>query len=334
MAVNHQIKLAARPVGLPKKSDWEFAQAPVGKPGEGEVLVKVLYISLDPYMRGAINAGKSYASPVNIGDVMRALAAGKVVASRHPMYQEGDLVQGGLGVQSYAVARGEHLTKIPPGPTPLAVYLGLLGMPGMTGYFGLLKIGQPIAGETVVVSGAAGAVGSVVGQIGKIKGCRVVGIAGRAEKCRYVVEKLGFDAAINYKTEDVGQSLQKHCPNGIDVYFDNVGGEILDTVLTQIRRYARIVICGAISQYNNLEPIQGPKNYLALLGNHGLMEGFIVTDYLAEYGTAMREMGSWMSEGRLISKEHVVEGIETFPETFLKLFSGDNFGKLIIKVSE
>ncbi len=257
-AVNHQFKLAARPVGLPKPSDWQYSEEPVGEPGEGEVLVKVMYISLDPAMRGWMNDGRSYIAPVGIGDVMRALAAGKVVASNHPDLAVGDHVTGLLGVQEYAVANGHAVMKVDPGLAPLPVYLGTLGMPGMTAYFGLLEIGNPTAGETVVVSGAAGAVGGVVGQLAKLKGARAIGIAGGKEKCDYVVNELGFDAAIDYKSEDVVKGLSERCPKGIDVYFDNVGGEILDAALARLARHARVVVCGAISQYNDEGAMTGP----------------------------------------------------------------------------
>ncbi len=265
---------------------------------------------------------------------MRAGAVGRVIASKNPGFSAGDFVYGGFGVQEYAVANGKSLTKVDPKLAPLPVYLGTLGAPGMTAYFGLLEVGQPKAGETVVVSGAAGAVGPVVGQIAKIKGCRVVGIAGGAEKCQYLVKELGFDAAIDYKAEDVKQALRKHCPKGIDVYFDNVGGDILDAVLTQIGRKARVVLCGAISQYNNTGPIKGPSNYLSLLVNRARMEGMVVFDYADRYAQAGREMAGWMAAGKLKSREHVVDGLQTFPETLLKLFKGENFGKLVLKVAE
>jgi NADPH-dependent curcumin reductase CurA len=332
--INHQVRLAARPVGMPKRSDWKFTEEPVREPGDGEVVVKILCISLDPAMRGWMNEGKSYIEPVGIGDVMRAGAVGRVIASKNPGIADGDFVYGGLGAQEYAVANGKGLSKVDPKLAPLPVYLGTLGMPGMTAYFGLLDVGQPKAGETVVVSGAAGAVGTVVGQIAKIKGCRVIGIAGGPEKCQYVVKELGFDAAIDYKAEDVKQALRKHCPEGIHVYFDNVGGDILDAVLTQIARKARIVICGAISQYNNTGPIKGPSNYLSLLINRGRMEGMVVFDYADRYGQAGREMAGWMAAGKLKSREHIVEGLQTFPETLLKLFKGENVGKLVLKVAD
>jgi NADPH-dependent curcumin reductase len=331
---NRQFKLISRPVGLVKRSDFEFATLPVGEPGPGEVLVKVLYISLDPAMRGWMNEGKSYIPPVGLGEVMRAGGIGRVIASNDQSLAVGDTVVGLTGIQEYVIARAKELNRVDPRLAPLPRYLGALGMPGITAYFGLLDICNPKEGETVVVSGAAGAVGAVVGQIAKIKGCRVVGIAGGADKCSYLIEELGFDAAIDYKNEDVYKALKQHCPKGIDVYFDNVGGEILDIVLSLLARRARISICGAISQYNNLEGVQGPKNYLSLLVNHARMEGFVVFDYAARYGEAMEALGKWMAEGKLKAREDIVEGIENFPEALLKLFTGENFGKLVLKVVE
>jgi NADPH-dependent curcumin reductase CurA len=332
--INHQYRLAARPVGLPKASDWSFTEEPVRDPKDGEFLVKILYISLDPAMRGWMNEGKSYIAPVGIGEVMRAGALGRVLASKHPGFSEGEYVVGPFGVQEYALSKGNGITKADPKFAPLPVYLGTLGMPGMTAYFGFLDVGQPQEGDTVVISGAAGAVGSVVGQIAKIKGCRAVGIAGGPEKCRYVVNELGFDACIDYKSADVRKSLREHCPKGIDVYFDNVGGDILDAVLPQITRGARIVLCGAISQYNNTGPVKGPANYLSLLFNRATMRGMIVFDYADQYATAAREMAGWMAAGKLKSREDVVPGLETFPQTLLKLFHGENMGKLVLKVAD
>jgi len=329
---NRQFKLIARPVGLPKRADFEFTSGPVGEPGAGEVLVKVQYISLDPAMRGWMNEGKSYIPPVKLGEVMRAGAAGRVIASKNAAFAAGDYVTGWAGVQEYSLSDGNGLTKVDPRLAPLPVYLGTLGMPGMTAYFGLLDVGKPQSGNTVVVSGAAGAVGSVVGQIAKIKDCRIVGIAGGADKCRYLTEELGFDAAIDYKAGDVKEGLRQHCPKGVDVYFDNVGGDILDTVLTRIARGARIVICGAISQYNNTTPVKGPSNYLSLLVNRASMTGMVVFDYTNRYALAAREMAGWMAEGKLKSREDIVDGFEGFPETLLKLFKGENVGKLLIRV--
>jgi len=330
--VNHQFKLARRPIGMVQRSDFEYTEAPVAEPGAGEVLVRILYISLDPAMRGWMNEGKSYVPPVGIGEVMRAGALGRVIASNDPGVAVGDHVVGVLGVQEYAVAKGKSLTKVDPRLVPLPVYLGTLGMPGMTAYFGLLDVGRPKAGETVVVSGAAGAVGQVVGQIAKIKGCRVVGIAGGKDKCDYL-RSIGFDAAIDYKHDDVKAALKQHCPKGVDVYFDNVGGEILDAVLTQLAMHARIVICGAISQYNE-SSIKGPSNYLSLLVHRATMQGMVVFDYASRYAEAAREMAGWMAAGQLKTREDIVEGLETFPDTLLKLFKGENTGKLVLKVAD
>lgn len=330
--INHQFRLAARPVGMPKRTDWSYIETPVLPPAESQVLVKTLYLSLDPAMRGWMNEGKSYIAPVQLGEVMRAGGVGRVIASKHPGFSEGDHVYGTLGVQEYATLDGKALTKVDNRIAPLPVYLGTLGMPGMTAYFGLLDIGQPQPGETVVVSGAAGAVGTVVGQIAKIKGCRAVGIAGGREKCAYLVDELGFDAAVDYKSDDVKKALRQHCPQGVDVYFDNVGGDILDAVLTQLARNARIVICGAISQYNSTTGVKGPANYLSLLVNRASMKGMVVFDYADRYPEAMREMGRWLAAGKLKTREDIVAGIETFPETLLKLFKGENLGKLVLKV--
>jgi len=332
-AVNHKFELAARPVGLPKPTDWSFKEEPVRDPADGELLVRILYISLDPAMRGWMNDRRSYVPPVAIGEVMRALALGRVTASRNPKFAVGDYVYGALGVQEYAVSKGSGLRKVDHAAAPLTVHLSALGMPGLTAYFGLLDIGRPQPGETVVVSGAAGAVGALVGQIARIKGCRVVGIAGGPEKCRYLHD-LGFDAAIDYKAGSVYRGLQQECPKGLDVFFDNVGGETLEAALSLIARNARIVICGAISQYNSTIPPKGPSNYLSLLVNHGAMTGFVVGDYVARWGEGLRDMAAWIAEGKLKSREHIVEGLEKFPDTLLMLFSGENHGKLILKVAE
>ena len=332
---NKQFKLASRPVGNATRSNFEYLETAIPTAGEGEILVKTLYISLDPAMRGWMNEGKSYIPPVAIGEVMRAGTLGEVIASHNPKWPVGTHVVGNWGVQGYAVigaANGiERLYAVDGKAAPLPKYLGLLGMPGFTGYFGLLDVGLPKAGETVVVSGAAGAVGQVVGQVAKLKGCRVVGIAGGQDKCDFVVNELGFDACVDYKSGDLRAALKEAAPKGVDVYFDNVGGEILDIVLGQIRMKARIVICGAISQYNNTTAVKGPANYLSLLVNRARMEGIVVFDWANRYGEAMQEMGGWLAAGKLKSREDIVEGIETFPETLNKLFTGENFGKLLIK---
>ena len=337
--VNHQIRLAARPVGLPTRANWSFTEEPLAEPAEGDVLVQTLYLSLDPAMRGWMNEGKSYIPPVGIGEVMRAGGVGRVVASRHPAFAVGDMVSAGLGVQEYALIRGADikragLFKIDLRAGSPTQWLNVLGMPGMTAYFGLLDVGQPAAGETVVVSGAAGAVGQTVGQLAKIKGCRAVGIAGGPAKCEWVVKELGFDACIDYKAGPVREGLKQHCPQGVDVYFDNVGGEILDTVLTRINRKARIVVCGAISQYNNTTPVQGPANYLSLLVNRARMEGMVVFDYAERYPQAVAELAGHLHAGRMKSREDVVAGLANFPEALLKLFNGENFGKLVLQVAD
>ena len=335
-SINHQVRLAARPSGLPQASDWNMVEEPVPTPGAGEFVVAISYVSLDPAMRGWMNAGASYIDPVEIGAVMRAGAVGRVSASEHPGFAVGDHVYGAFGVQEHALSDGNGVIKVDPSLAPLPTYLGTLGMTGMTAYFGLLDTGKLREGDTVVVSGAAGAVGSVAGQIAKIRTrppARVIGIAGGQEKCRWIVDELGFDAAIDYKTQDVRRALREHAPDGVDVYFDNVGGEILDAVLTRLARGARIVICGAVSQYNATEGVRGPANYLSLLVARASMTGMVVFDYAARYADAAAEIAGWMREGRLISREDVLEGgVSAFPDALLKLFAGENIGKLVLRV--
>jgi NADPH-dependent curcumin reductase len=336
---NHQVRLAQRPVGTPGPECWNFTTEPVAEPADGGLVVKTLALSLDPAMRGWMNEGKSYIAPVGIGEVMRAGGIGKVVASKNPNYVVGDVVSGTLGIQEYMLIPEDQikrngLFKIDLGLGSMTQWMNVLGMPGMTGYFGLMDVGQPKPGETVVVSGAAGAVGQTVGQLAKIKGCRVVGIAGGKAKCDWVVDELGFDACIDYKAGNVKAALKDACPKGIDVYFDNVGGEILDDVLARIGRGARIIICGAISQYNNTTPVQGPKNYLSLLVNRARMEGIVVFDYADRYHLAVAEMAGYLKDGRMKSKEDVVAGgVNAFPEALMKLFTGANFGKLVLNVA-
>ena len=330
---NHVFRLMKRPIGEPRRDDFSFTVEPVAELAEGQLLVKNLYLSLDPAMRGWMNEARSYIAPVGIGDVMRAGGVGTVVNSKHPKFQAGDTVSGMLNVQEYAISDGKGMVKIDPKLAPLTSYLNVLGMPGMTAYFGLLESGLPKAGETLVVSGASGAVGATVGQVAKILGLRVVGIAGGKEKCDYAIQEFGFDACVDYKNQDVRKGLKEACPNGIDIYFDNVGGEILDIVLTRINLKARIVICGAISQYNNTAPVKGPANYLSLLVNRARMEGIVVFDYAPRYKEGAMQLGQWMKEGKLKSREHVVEGLETFPEALMMLFKGENFGKLVLKVA-
>jgi NADPH-dependent curcumin reductase CurA len=347
--VNHQVRLAARPVGLPTAANWQYTEEPLSEPGEGGVLVRVLALSLDPAMRGWMNEGKSYIPPVAIGEVMRAGGIGRVIASRNPAFAVGDVVSGGPGVQEYWAVAADQVKRSGLARVDLRLgtpmqWLNVLGMPGMTAYFGLLDVGQPKAGETVVVSGAAGAVGQTVGQLARIKGCRAVGIAGGPAKCEWVVKELGFDACIDYKAaaplgvarwDPVRDGLKQHCPGGVDVYFDNVGGEILDMVLARINRKARIVVCGAISQYNNTTPVAGPKNYLSLLINRARMEGMVVFDYASRYPQAIEELAGYLKDGRLKSREDVVEGgVQAFPSALLKLFSGENFGKLVLRLAD
>jgi NADPH-dependent curcumin reductase CurA len=329
---NTRVLLASRPVGLPTRDAWTIETVPARQPGEGEFLAEVLYISLDPAMRGWIKEGKSYIEPVGIGDVMRAGGVGRVIESNNPSFAVGDHVLGISGVQSHWRSNGKGVRKVDPEMAPLPKFLGVLGMPGMTAYFGILDVGAIQEGEIVLVSGAAGAVGSLVGQIAKIKGCRVVGIAGGQDKCDYLTGELGFDAAIDYKSEALMPALKAACPKGIDVYFDNVGGETLDAALAFLRFKGRVALCGAISQYNSTAPIKGPQNYLSLLINRGRMEGFIVFDFEKEFPRFFRDMGQWLAEGKLQSREHIVKGIETFPETLLMLFDGRNQGKLVIEV--
>jgi NADPH-dependent curcumin reductase CurA len=340
---NRQVRLAKRPEGAATRDNWQFTTEPVGEPAEGGVLVKILSLSLDPAMRGWMNEGKSYIPPVEIGAVMRAGGVGRVIASRNPAFAVGDTVYGTLGVQEYILIPQEDikrngLVKIDLRAGSITQWLNVLGMPGMTGYFGLMDIGEPKPGETVVVSGAAGAVGQTVGQLAKIKGCRAVGIAGGPEKCDWVVKELGFDACIDYKAgpSAVRDGLKTHCPKGIDIYFDNVGGEILDAALARLARGARIIICGAISQYNNANsaPAQGPKNYLSLLVNRARMQGMVVFDYADRYPIAVAEMAAYLKDGRMKSREDVVEGIDTFPEALTRLFTGQNFGKLVLQVAK
>jgi NADPH-dependent curcumin reductase len=331
--VNAQCRLAARPVGLPKASDWDYVEEPAPEPADGQFLAEVEYISLDPAMRAWMNAGRSYIPPVEIGEVMRAAAIGRVVESRHPDYQVGAWVNGVFGVQRYALSDGSGVTLVDTSVAPPPVHLGTLGLIGVTAYFGLLEVGRPEPGQTVVVSGAAGSVGSVVGQIARIKGCRAVGIAGGPEKCAWLVDELGFDAAIDYKAGDVRAQLREHAPDRVDVFFDNVGGEILDAVLLRLARGARVVISGAISQYNATERPPGPVNYMQLLVMRASMTGFVVFDYAKRYSEAAAELGGWLRTGELRSREDVVDGdIRQFPEVLLRLFRGENTGKLVLAV--
>jgi NADPH-dependent curcumin reductase CurA len=332
-SINQQILLKSRPVGEPKESDFALVETPIPEPGEGEVLNRTIYLSLDPYMRGRMSDRESYASPAEVGSVMVGGTVSQVVKSNHPQFSAGDFVLGYDGWQAYGVSKGETLRKLDPNQAPISYALGITGMPGMTAYFALLDIGQPQAGETVVVSAASGAVGSVVGQIAKLKGCRAVGVAGSEDKCDYVVKELGFDACINRKTQDLSSALKAACPNGIDVYFDNTAGSILEAVLQQINLGARIPLVGLISQYNAETPPPGP-NLMPLLVKRALIKGFLVGDYQHRQAEFVKDVSQWLQFGKLKYKEDLVEGLENAPDAFIGLLQGKNFGKLIVKVSD
>jgi NADPH-dependent curcumin reductase CurA len=321
--------LASRPVGLPTPSNWEIVEEPAAEPGDGEVLVRVDYLSIDPAMRGWMNEGRSYIAPVGIGEVMRAAGIGTVVASRTADVKEGAAVQGAFGVQSYSVARPGELTPVDTSLAPAPVHLGVLGISGLTAYFGLLEYGRPEEGQTVVVSGAAGSVGSVAGQIARIKGARAVGIAGGPEKGAWLVDELGFDAALDYKAPNLREQLRAAAPDRVDVFFDNVGGEVLDVVLLRLARGARIVISGAISQYNE-RSAGGPSNYMQLLVTRSTMAGFVVFDHHGNYGEARAQMAEWLRSGEIKHREDIVKAdVREFPEVLLRLFRGENVGKLV-----
>ena len=331
--MNRMVKLARRPQGMVKQEDFRVEEGPVPTPGEGEILVRIKFVSLDPAMRGWVTEAKSYVPPVAIGETMRSYSVGIVEASNAPAFKVGDAVQGLLGVQDYAVSQGKGLVRVDPAKAPLERWIGGLGMPGWTAYFGLLEVGQPKAGETVVVSAASGAVGSIVGQIAKIKGCRAVGIAGGADKCRYVIEELGFDACVDYKGGNLAADLKAACPSGIDVYFENVGGDILDAVLPQMNLRGRIPVCGLISAYNATAPVAGPRNLRCVLTQRLRMQGLIVFDWADRIPEAISQLGDWHSQGRLKIREDVREtGLASFPQVLNELYTGGNFGKLVLKV--
>jgi NADPH:quinone reductase len=335
--MNRQILLAARPVGFPKDSDFNLVESPVPTPGDGQILVRSIYLSVDPYMRGRMNDVKSYAPPVQIGQVMGGGAVGKVVRSNNPQFKEGDIVEGmTFGWQDYALSNGQGVRKIDPGLAPISTALGVLGMTGLTAYFGLLAITNPQPGETVVVSGAAGAVGSMVGQIAKIKGCRAIGIAGADDKISHLLDELGFDGAFNYKTvSNYHEKLRELCPNGIDIYFDNVGGAITDAVFRLINTRARISVCGQISQYNLEKPEMGPRIILTmLLVRQAKAEGFLVSQFADRYPEGLRQMAQWLKEGKLKYKEDIDHGLENTPRAFIAMLKGRNVGKQLVKVAD
>lgn len=332
---NRQVLLKKRPEGLPAQSDFEFKDAEVQQAKEGQVVVKSLYLSVDPYMRGRMNDSKSYVPPYQLNEVITGGVVGEITESKSDKFKEGDKVIGMLGWQLYNTVDASKVTKIDESIAPVSAYLSVLGLTGLTAYFGLLDIGQPKEGETVVVSGAAGSVGMFVGQIAKIKGARVVGIAGTDEKCDYLMKELNFDAAINYKTaEDIKQDLIKACPEGVDVYFDNVGGEISDAVMGLLNDHARIPLCGAISSYNSTDGDMGPRIQSQLIKTRSLIKGFVLSDYADRQTEGLQELGKWLSEGKLKYEETVVDGFDNVVVAFLQLFKGANLGKMLVKVSE
>ena len=327
---NLQVLLARRPTGAPQESDFRLVETAVPEIGESQFLVRNHYLSLDPYMRGRMNEARSYAKPAQLGEVMVGGAVGEVAASRHPKFKTGEEVVGAFGWQLYAASDGAGVRVVDPG-VPLPAYLGVLGMPGVTAHIGLLDFGEPKAGESVVVSAASGAVGAVAGQIARIRGCRAVGIAGGPDKCRYVVEELGLDACVDYKAGRLWEDLSQATPKGIDVYFDNVGGEILDTVLRRLNPFARIPLCGLISQYSATEPY-ALKNAGALLVNRVKLQGFIVSDHLPRWKAALADLAQWLSEGKIKYRETIAEGLRSAPSAFIGMLEGRNFGKQLVKL--
>ena len=332
--INRRIVLAERPAAYPEPKHFRLEEVPIPQPNEGEALVETVWLSLDAYMRGRMREGPSYATPVQIGGVMTGGVVGRVVESRTPDIAAGDIVDGSLGWQEYAVARPSALRKVDPGLAPISTAVGVLGMPGMTAYFGFLDVCEPEVGDTVVVSAASGAVGQIVGQIGKIMGCRVVGTAGTDEKVDFIVNELGFDAGINYKTENVDSALAAACPDGIDAYFDNVGGFVTDAVMQQTNVHARVAICGQISQYNLPEPELAPRSLGLLIQKQAKVEGFLVFNFAHRHEHARQRMAEWIRTGQLKYKEDVVDGLENAPEAFIGMMTGANFGKLLVRVGE
>ena len=333
--VNRQFVLAARPVGMPKESDFRAVEAPIPALANGQVLTRTLFLSVDPYMRGRMNGVRTYADPVDIGQLMVGGTVGKVLQSLNPQFQAGDIVVGYWGWQEYAISDGGGLQKLDASRAPVSSALGVLGMPGMTAYFGFLDICQPQPGETVVVSGAAGAVGSLVGQIAKIKGCRAVGVAGTDQKVAWLTGELGFDGAFNYKTtKDYVAKLKELCPKGIDCYFDNVGGNVTDAVLPLLNVRARISICGQISQYNAAKPELGVRPYIHLLTKQSRAEGFIVSQFMNRFSEGIAQMAQWMKEGKLKYREHIVAGFENAPRALIGVLQGDNTGKMLVKFAD
>lgn len=332
-APNRQVLLAARPVGFPREEDFRLVEGPVPEPGFGELLVRAIYLSLDPYMRGRMSAQRSYIRPVEIGEVMEGGVVGEIVRSRHPGFAAGEIVEGRFGWQEYAVSNGKGVRKVDPTIAPISTALGVLGMPGLTAYFGLLEVGQPKPGETVVVSAASGAVGGLVGQIARIKGCRAVGLAGSDAKVDYIVRELSYDAGINYKTTpDLDAALVSACPAGIDVYFENVGGRITEAVSRHVNLFARFAVCGLISQYNLETPELAPRNERFVLVSRVRIQGFIVSDFAARYGEGLRQLAEWLGQGRLRYREDIVDGLGGAPAALIGLLQGKNFGKQLVRI--
>lgn len=331
--MNNVILLKKRPAGKPSLNDFEFTEIAMPQPGEGEILLKTKYVSVDPYLRGRMRDEKSYIPPFEIGKPLESGIIAEVVESNNKNFQKGDFVNGMLPWKKFQTSNGNGLNKVDNEKAPLKAYLGILGLTGITAYLGLKKIGKLEKGETLLVSGAAGAVGSVAGQIGKIKGCRVVGIAGSDEKVERIQEKFGFDAGINYNTaKDMKKAISEACPNGVDVYFDNVGGDILDAALANMNKYGRVINCGAISLYNKTETQTGPRVEPLLIKNSILMQGFIVRDFVKDFGPAQNQLAKWMEQDKLSYLETVVEGFENIPQAFIDLFEGKNKGKMIVVV--
>ncbi|MET1014772.1 MAG: NADP-dependent oxidoreductase [Paenisporosarcina sp.] len=328
-----QILLKNRPIGTPTHSNFDVVEVPVAQPETGEVLIKTIYISVDPYLRGRMNDAKSYIPPFKLNEVITSGVIGQVVESKSSLFKKGDVILGSLGWQEYTIANEKSVRKIDHTLAPASSYLSVLGMTGLTAYFGLLDIGKPQAGETVVISGAAGAVGSIVGQIAKIKGAHVVGIAGSDEKVKFLLEDLDFDEAINYKTQDVKQALKDACPNGIDIYFENVGGEISDAVFPLLNNFARIPVCGAISTYNNEQLDVGPRVQGYLIKTSSLMQGFTIGNYASRYSEGAKDLATWLQQGKLKYEETITEGFDQTIDAFLALFEGANTGKSLVKVS-
>jgi NADPH-dependent curcumin reductase CurA len=329
-----QILLKSRPLGKPTSANFAISSVTIQLIKEGELQVKAKYVSVDPYMRGRMSAAKSYVPPFEVGKAIEGGIVAEVIESKHPDFKVGDMVVAPLKWQEVQVVAAEKVTKLDNRTVPLSYYLGILGMPGLTAYFGLLTIGKPLAGETVVVSGAAGAVGVVAGQIAKIKGCRVVGIAGSDEKIDYLKNKLKFDDVINYQnTGNIEEAIAKACPNGVDIYYDNVGGEISDAVIANINKGARIILCGQISLYNDVETPVGPRPQPTLLKKSALMQGFIVSNYSSHFPEGIRQLAQWLDEDKLSYQETIVKGFEKLPEAFIGLFEGRNTGKLLVEIA-